>query len=129
MQRANRPLSPHLSIYRPQITSFTSIMHRATGFFLALGCLLLVSWLWAAAYNHTCYGGIVRVATSWYGQLVLIGWSWAFFYHLLNGIRHLFWDIGKGFEIKTAERSGWLAVISSVVVTAILWGYVWGVGL
>jgi succinate dehydrogenase cytochrome b subunit len=116
-----RPLSPHLSIYKPQLTSVLSITHRITGAGLAFGTVFLVGWLWAAAYDLKCFEGIRAFFNDWPGQILLFGWSFALYFHLCNGIRHLFWDIGKGFEIPTAYRSGYIAVVAAMVLTAVTW--------
>jgi len=124
MASQNRPLSPHLQVYKPQLTSVMSIMHRATGIALALGTLLLVCWLIAAATGERAFNDVQAFNASWIGRLLLLGWSYALFYHLCNGIRHLFWDAGKGFELDAAYRNGWLVVAASVVLTAAAW--IWG---
>jgi succinate dehydrogenase cytochrome b subunit len=124
MSTGERPLSPHLQIYRPQITSVLSITHRATGIALSLGTLLLAWWLIALAAGPGPYGAVQGFLGSWIGRLLLFGWSWALFYHLCNGIRHLFWDAGLGFELPTVYRSGWTVVAASVVLTFVAW--FWG---
>ncbi len=91
-----RPLSPHLQIYKPQSSSVLSILHRITGVFLSLGSLLLAVWIFAAAYDERLYDSLGGFFRSLIGTLALIAWSGAFYYHLCNGIRHLFWDAGKG---------------------------------
>jgi len=116
-----RPLSPHLQVYKPQLTSMLSITHRATGVALSLGTILLVAWLWAAAYSADCFEHISAFCGSIPGMILLFGWSFAFYFHLCNGIRHLFWDIGKGFDIPAAYRSGYAVIIGSGVLTAITW--------
>ncbi len=121
MAQAERPLSPHLQVYRPQITSMLSILHRLTGFGLAVGSLLLAWWLVAAAYGPSAFGIVQGFIESWFGRLILLGFSFCFFYHLANGIRHLFWDVGMGFEVETAERTGWLAIIAGVGLTLLAW--------
>ncbi|MSO75928.1 MAG: succinate dehydrogenase, cytochrome b556 subunit [Alphaproteobacteria bacterium] len=117
----NRPLSPHLQIYKPEYTSVLSITHRATGVALALGTLLLVWWLLAAAMGADAYATVQACLRSWFGRLLLFGWSWALFYHLANGIRHLFWDAGYGFELATAQKSGWAVVIAAAALTIVAW--------
>ena len=119
-----RPLSPHLQIYRPQLTSVLSITHRATGVALAVGTLLLAWWLIAAATGPEAYAEVQAVLASWIGRLLLIGWTIALFYHLCNGIRHLFWDAGYGFELRTTYVSGWLVILATLVLTAVTWW--WG---
>lgn len=116
-----RPLSPHLQVYRPQITSVLSITHRATGVFLAAGTLVVVYWLYALAAGPQAYAAALAVLGSLPLQLVLFGWTWAMFYHLANGIRHLFWDAGMGYELEDAARSGWMVIVASVVFTIIAW--------
>jgi succinate dehydrogenase / fumarate reductase cytochrome b subunit len=116
-----RPLSPHLGIYRWQWTMALSILHRITGVALAVGTLLLVYWLWAAAGGPASYARASAFIGSWLGQLLLLGWSAALFYHLFNGIRHLAWDSGKGFELRTAWLSGMLVLLVTVVATVLAW--------
>jgi succinate dehydrogenase / fumarate reductase cytochrome b subunit len=118
---ASRPLSPHLQVYRWQITSVLSIGHRFTGVVLSLGTLLLVWWLVALASGQQSFEVAQGFVGSWLGRLLLLGWSFSLFYHLANGIRHLFWDAGYGFEIKTTTASGVAVVVASVVLTAIAW--------
>jgi succinate dehydrogenase / fumarate reductase cytochrome b subunit len=118
---SRRPLSPHLQVYRPQLTSVLSILHRLTGVALAFGTLLLAWWLIAAANGPEAYAVVESFFGSWFGTLVLLGFSWALMYHLCNGIRHLFWDAGFGFELKDAYVSGWLAVVASLLMTALAW--------
>jgi succinate dehydrogenase / fumarate reductase cytochrome b subunit len=98
-----------------------SITHRATGVALAVGTLLLVWWLLAAATGPEQFAVVQSVLGSWIGRLLLLGWSWALFYHLANGIRHLFWDAGWGLDLKPAYRSGWAVVVASVVLTLGTW--------
>ena len=116
-----RPLSPHLQIYRPQLTSVLSILHRATGAFLGLGTLLLVYWLLAVAAGPDRYAGASALVGSWFGRTLLVLWSYALYFHLCNGIRHLFWDAGKGYELEIAYRSGWAVVCISVLLTLATW--------
>ncbi len=125
MSTGERPLSPHLQIYRPQITTVLSITHRATGIALTAGTLLLAWWLIALAYGPSAYDTAMRFWGAWYGRLLLFGWTWSLFYHLCNGIRHLCWDAGVGFELPTVYRSGWMVVWASVILTfaAWIWGY------
>ncbi len=114
-----RPLSPHLQVYRPQMTSMLSIMHRGTGVFLALGTPLLVYWLVKLAAGPTAFAAVQECFSHWFVQLLLLGWTFAMFYHLSNGIRHLFWDAGKGFEMQDLYRSGYMVIASAVILTAI----------
>jgi succinate dehydrogenase / fumarate reductase, cytochrome b subunit len=121
MEKSQRPLSPHLQIYRPQLTSVLSITHRATGIALAFGTLLLVYWLLAAASGADAYASAQALLGSWIGRIVLLGFSFALFFHLCNGIRHLFWDAGLGFELKTAYASGNAVIIVSILLTLMAW--------
>ncbi len=121
MSAAERPISPHLSIYRPQITSMTSIMHRFTGLALVAGAALLAYWLWAAAYAPAMFESLYECLASTFGLACLLGWTLAFYYHLANGIRHLFWDIGMGLEIVQATRSGWTVILLALLLTAFTW--------
>ncbi|HEV2334238.1 MAG TPA: succinate dehydrogenase, cytochrome b556 subunit [Stellaceae bacterium] len=116
-----RPLSPHLQIYRWQLTSVLSILHRFAGVALTLGAILLVWWFGAAADGPEAYAGVQAFLGSWLGRLLLFGWSLALFYHLCNGLRHLWWDTGRGFELKTAYASGWTVVGATIVLTLIAW--------
>lgn len=129
MAKSNRPVSPHLQVYDMlQITALLSITHRATGVFLGLGLLLLMWWLVALASGPAYYGYVMEVAGSVIGRLVLFGFTWALFYHLCNGIRHLYWDAGWGFEIPTVYRTGWAVVIASIVLTLLAWIAAYGLG-
>ena len=119
-----RPLSPHLQIYRPQITSVLSILHRITGFALSVGLLLLAGLVISAAFGQQSFDLVRGQMSTWYGYILLMGWSWAFYYHLCNGVRHLFWDIGKGFELSTVTTSGWAVLLASLTMTAVTWVYV-----
>lgn len=121
MEKSQRPLSPHLQIYRPQLTSVLSITHRATGIALVLGTLVLLYWLLAAASGAETYASAQQLLGSWLGRIVLLGFSFALFFHLCNGIRHLFWDAGLGFELKTAYASGTAVVFVSVALTVFAW--------
>lgn len=119
-----RPLSPHLQIYRPQITSVLSILHRITGFALSIGLVLLAGLIISAAFGQQSFDLVRGQMGTWYGYILLMGWSWAFYYHLCNGIRHLFWDIGKGFELSTVTTSGWAVLLASLTMTVVTWVYV-----
>ena len=88
---------------------------------MAFGTVLLVAWLWAAAYNAECYAGITSFLGSIIGRIMLVGWTFAFYFHLGNGIRHLFWDVGIGFSLPALHRSGWTVVIFSIIFTAVTW--------
>lgn len=117
----NRPLSPHLQIYKPQLTSALSIFHRICGIVLSVGAVALVWWLASIAAGPQAYASAQKVAGAWYGKLFLFGWSLCLFYHLCNGIRHLGWDLGYGFSLPAAYRSGALAVAGAVVLTLAAW--------
>ncbi len=116
-----RPVSPHLEIYRPQLTSVTSILHRITGGFLSVGILPLVYWLIAAASGPDAFNQAQALAGSIVGRIFLFLWTGAFFYHLLNGIRHLAWDAGWGYELPAVYRTGWTVLIGTVVLTILAW--------
>jgi succinate dehydrogenase / fumarate reductase cytochrome b subunit len=118
-KRIERPLSPHLQIYRIQLTSVTSILTRITGNALIVGIVLAVWWLLAAATSDSAFAIANAVATSWFGDLVFAGSAWAMWYHYLAGLRHLYFDAGHGLDIKTAERLGWGLIFGSVVLTVI----------
>ena len=113
----NRPLSPHLDIYQYQITWTVSIMHRITGVAMTLGLILIVAWLVAAAFSPGLFSLIDGVLRSWIGMIIIFGSLWAFWFHFLNGIRHLIWDLGYGFNLSTVWRSGWVVVLGSIILT------------
>lgn len=119
VKRVERPLSPHLQIYRKQLTSVTSILTRITGNALIVAVVLAVWWLLAAATNPEYFATANAVATSWFGDLVFAGSAWAVWYHYLAGLRHLYFDAGKGLDIETAQKLGWGIIIGSVVLTVI----------
>jgi succinate dehydrogenase / fumarate reductase cytochrome b subunit len=116
-----RPLSPHLSIYRPPITMTTSILHRITGVALYVGTLLVAWWLIAAATSQSHFDLVNGIFGSWIGRLVLLGYTWALMLHLLGGIRHFIWDAGAGLEKHTASKIAWASLIGSVVLTLAIW--------
>jgi succinate dehydrogenase / fumarate reductase cytochrome b subunit len=111
-----RPLSPHLTIYRWPVSMATSITHRMTGIALSAGTLLIAWWLIAAASGPEAYRTFSDLAASWFGQAVLFGFVWSLAFHLLNGIRHLAWDMGYGFDKRTASMTGWLVIVLSVLL-------------
>lgn len=117
----NRPLSPHLQIYRWTLTMTMSILHRATGIALAIGTLMVIWMLVAAATGEESWNQFHEFSTSPLGALMLFGWTIALFYHMFNGVRHLFWDMGKGYEIKTANTSGVIVLLATALVTAVVW--------
>ncbi len=123
--KKERPLSPHLQVYRPQITSISSILHRMTGFALAIG-LFLVTWgLIALANGRETYEFFMAFCASPLGQVLLAGWTAAFFYHLSTGIRHFILDAGFLYEKDTAGRSGWVVLLSAAILTTLTWGYIY----
>ena len=118
--KGNRPLSPHLTIYRPQMSSISSILVRISGVSLSFGFVLIVWWLLAASTNIKYFESANSILSSWFGIVVLIGSVWALCYHSLGGIRHLIWDMGYGFDLKTADRMGWAVIIGSFVFTFVM---------
>ena len=120
-----RPLSPHVGIYRWQIGNSLSILHRATGVFLALGLLALGYWLVSLSGGEESYAVAATLFAGPVGLLFLLGWTFAFLYHLLNGVRHLFWDVGRGFERAQRHASGWFVILGSIALTLCLWGLIW----
>ncbi|ERJ18269.1 Succinate dehydrogenase subunit C protein [Salinisphaera shabanensis E1L3A] len=120
-QQANRPLSPHIQIYRWQIAMLTSIAHRASGIVLSLGSIFLAVWLISAASGPDAFASVNGFAASWFGQLLMFGWSFALFYHLCNGIRHLVWDVGIGLDLETARMTGYVAIGVAAALTLFVW--------
>lgn len=116
-----RPLSPHLSIYRPPITMTTSILHRITGGALYVGTLLVAWWLIAAAGPQSYFDFVNGIFGSWFGRLVLLGYTWALMLHLLGGLRHFIWDTGAALEKHTASKIAWISLIGSAVLTLLIW--------
>jgi succinate dehydrogenase / fumarate reductase cytochrome b subunit len=127
MGMRSRPLSPHLFIYRFEWTMLLSITHRITGVGLAVAGVLLFWWLMALAVGPASFSIVQAILAHWIGRLMLLGWTWAMFYHLCNGIRHLCWDAGWGYEINTARNSGLLVFGSSILLTLISWMAVYAV--
>ena len=123
VNRGDRPLSPHLTIYRPQITSMTSILTRVTGNALIVAAVLIVWWFLAAASGPEAFARADFVLTSWFGDVVLALSVWALWYHMLAGLRHLYWDTGRGLEIETAEALGIACVAGSIVLTVLTLAY------
>ena len=117
VNRGNRPLSPHLSVYRPQLTSITSILTRITGTALLLAALLIVWWFLAAATSPDYFAVANGLITSWLGDLIMTLSVWALWYHALAGLRHLVWDSGRGLDVATSEKSGVAIIVLSVVLT------------
>lgn len=127
MSQNNRPLSPHLQIYKPQLTSMLSILHRITGAGLAAGAVVLAWWLLAALCGEESFALTQQFRGSLIGTVMLFCWLFAFIYHLLNGMRHLVWDTGRGLDLKSVYRSGWLVITCSLVLTLAVW-YIAGGG-
>ncbi len=121
MAADNRPLSPHLQVYRPQWTSVLSILHRATGVVLSIGAVYLAWWLVAAATGGDYYEGFAWFAGSIIGNLLFMGFTFCLFYHLCNGIRHLVWDTGRNLELEGAYTSGLVVVGAALALTLIAW--------
>ena len=116
-----RPLSPHLQIYKPQITSVLSILHRGTGIVLSIGSIILVLWIVTLTLGESTYLMYSNIINNWFGKFIIFGFTFALFYHLSNGIRHLFWDAGYGYELNHAYISGISVIISSLLLTFITW--------
>lgn len=121
MKRQTAPLAPHIQIYRPQLTSVLSISHRVTGIALSVGSILLVAWLVAAAAGPHAFSGASTIVNSPGGLFLLLLWTFSLFFHLCNGIRHLVWDAGWGFDLRTIYLSGWTVIVSSAVLTGLAW--------
>ena len=117
----NRPLSPHIQIYKLQVSSALSILHRITGTVLYLGVLFIIWWIICEAYFPNCAEAIVKAIKSIPGLIILFGWTAALYYHSFNGIRHLFWDIGKGFSIQAMNRSAVLVIVLTTLFTVFSW--------
>jgi succinate dehydrogenase / fumarate reductase cytochrome b subunit len=129
MRPAGRPLSPHLQVYKPQLTSVLSISHRATGLALSVGMVVLVGWLLATAIGPEAYADVRGFLGSWIGIVLLVGWTFSLFFHLCNGVRHLVWDTGHGLDLPTTYATGWavVAVSAGLTVVAIIAGAMqWG---
>jgi len=121
MNDSNNPLSPHLQIYRWHISSLLSITHRIVGVVNLFALILLFIWLIALSLGESNYELFLFMINSFFGKFILIGFSWSMIFHLLSGIRHLVWDLGYGFEIKTANISGIIVIIFSLALTIIFW--------
>ena len=121
MSEPARPLSPHLQVYRLPFTAVLSILHRITGVVLSLGLILLVGILATAALDAASYEWLRARLLAWWGQLFLFAWTVALYLHLCNGVRHLFWDAGFGFALKTSNITAWLTVFATLVLTAATW--------
>jgi len=116
-----RPLSPHLTVYRWPITMTMSILHRVTGGALYFGTLLVAWWLIAAATSESYFEFVSTILGSWFGRLVLFGYTWALVHHMIGGLRHLIWDTGAGLEKHTASRLAWANIAISIIVTVLVW--------
>ena len=116
-----RPLSPHLQVYRWQMTSVLSILHRGTGLFLVLGTVMIAFWVITLALGYNIFSSYQAWLGSLPGKVLLAGWSFSLVYHWANGIRHLLWDAGWGYEIERVYMTGWIVVLVSVVLTGFLW--------
>jgi succinate dehydrogenase / fumarate reductase cytochrome b subunit len=121
MSARPRPTSPHLSIYRFTITMAMSIVHRGTGIALYAGTVLLAAWLAAAAWGGAALDVVNAIYGSWFGLVVLFGYTWTLFHHMLGGLRHFVWDLGYGFEPGQREGLAWANLIASVVLTLLVW--------
>ena len=119
MASVERPLSPHLQVYKPQLTSLLSIIHRGTGVFLSLGALLLTCWLVGLATSEQAFNNLQQYSSAWYGKVILIAFVFSLYFHLANGVRHLFWDVGMGLEISTTYKSGYAVVAFSLILTLV----------
>jgi succinate dehydrogenase / fumarate reductase cytochrome b subunit len=119
--KSQKPLSPNIQLYRPQLTSVLSIVNRITGVFLSIAAIALVTWLLAAAAGPQAYAMVQAALASWTGQVTLFGCTFAFFLHFFGGIRHLVWDTVHGFDLRTIYMSGWAVVAASIVMTAVAW--------
>lgn len=122
-----RPLSPHLQIYRPMLTMMMSILHRITGAALYFGVILLVWWLTAAAWNESYFNVVQGFFGHWFGRLILFGFTWALIHHTLGGLRHLLWDTGRGYDLQVVERLAQLNLAGSIMLTILLWIIGYGV--
>ena len=117
----NRPLSPHLQVYKLPLPALMSIVHRATGAFLTIGTLLLSLWIISLATGADDFAGMKSFMGSFIGQLLLLGWTFSLFYHLCNGIRHLYWDMAKGLELDSVYTSGYITIAGAAVLTVLVW--------
>ena len=121
MSEVSRPLSPHLQVYRWQVSNTLSILHRLTGVVLSLGAVALVAWLLALASGQAGFVGLSGMFSGFVGQLFLVGWTFCFCFHLCNGLRHLAWDADYGFDKAVARKSGLVVVAAAVLLTVVFW--------
>lgn len=119
VNRGNRPLSPHMTIYRWPLNMAVSILTRITGNALLVGALLVVAWFLSAAISPTCFATMDGLMTGWFGDLVMVLSLWGLWFHALAGLRHLYWDTGRGLEIETSEKLSWGIIVGSVVLTVL----------
>ena len=117
----NRPLSPHLQVYRLPLPALLSITHRATGVFLAIGTILLSLWIISLATGADEFQSVKGFIGSFIGRVLLLGWTFSLFFHLFNGVRHLYWDMAKGLELKSVYTSGYITLAASAVLTLLVW--------
>jgi len=127
MNDSNSPLSPHLQIYRWHISSLLSIIHRISGVINLMGLILIFFWLLVLSFGENNYESFLLIINSFFGKFILIGLTWSMSFHILSGIRHLAWDMGFGFEIKTANISGIIVLIFSLTLTIIFWLFARGI--
>tara|TARA_B100000686_G_scaffold58104_1_gene62374 strand:- start:128 stop:514 length:387 start_codon:yes stop_codon:yes gene_type:complete len=127
MNDSKNPLSPHLQIYRWHISSLLSITHRIVGVINLLALILIFFWLLTLSFDESNYELFLLIINSFFGKFILIGFTWSMIFHLLSGIRHLVWDLGYGFEIQTANISGIIVIIFSLVLTIIFWLFARGI--
>ncbi len=120
-KKVERPLSPHLFIYKPMLSMLLSVMHRATGIAMYFGTILVVWWLMAMAYGESSYTTFTYFMTSPFGYLIMVGFTWVLFHHMFGGVKHFFWDLGKGFDLDVVELVAKLAVIIPICATVIVW--------
>ena len=123
MSNRTRPLSPHLTIYRWPLTMILSILHRATGVSLSVGLIIFSIWLFAIAFGEQYFTFFVYISSNWIGRFLIVVWTFAFFLHFCNGLRHLYWDTGRGFDRDRVELSARIVVFSSLLLTSIFWLY------
>jgi len=127
MAERQRPISPHLQVYRLPLNAIVSISHRITGVILALGGLLLVAMLIAAAVGAQAFQSVSGAAGHWLGQIVLLGFTLALYFHLCAGIRHLFWDAGYGYDLASARRGSHAVMAAAIVLTVATWALAYGI--
>ena len=121
MNDSNNPLSPHLQIYRWHISSLLSITHRISGIINLAALVFIFCWLSVLSFGENNYEIFLLIINSFFGKFILVGFTWSMSFHVLSGIRHLSWDLGYGFEIETANISGIVVIILSLVLTIIFW--------